>query len=599
MTTPGPRRRRTPRPAYPDARRRALRAYALVYSSLAFRHVKGLPPVDKDIEDAVRVLFAPRQRNSTHQKNSKKAPDDFPFGVPERSTKTRGYSASRDVLWVHPERFFQRRGSSAQLADVDINRLFEDDRFLWPRLRLFVGCKRWSTWKASPLPVNKRGEVSEEVRDAYWRIVPPHGRARVDYRGVLLVGHDPNRLRGVYVIGVRRQEWLVDAAPEERLTWLLQPPDLVEPFLPEVNPDEPLLWLSPPPSVAEFRERAGAFRNVSRALLRWHATLIADPWYWRHWVPDQIPWDHVEELFFRARRYTACFLSYADTIAEVAAELRLGLHQARTYGTGFLHRQLLVISPLSLAETEQAIGQVLAKEPDLCAGLRFMVVDGRTIEALARRYPWVWELELAGMKQQPPGRPRSVPDLFDYRVWLLKEEGHTTQALAALQALFAVPGLSMSPGTLSYLLDVLFDLEADAPWALMRDLARALRHQWAYAGHVNPDTIEDDQERSKILLQWDWLTRILPYRLREKIRADAWATLPDVRTPEWHGLVRLLRGWRVLGAKTVAAEFADGIHTKLCELGVSTEVVDAARSASGTHQRGLPSPDGRLEQPHT
>lgn len=548
-------------------RRRALRAYALVYSVLAL--AEDVLPADEAMKRAVRVLLTPEQRDVEDRTPPL---DDFPFGEPERSRASCGYSALRDVLWVRPHQFFRddesRMHGSSMAAVV---RLLERDRYLWPRLRRFFGSPRWKDWQTDDVRVYAKSSSDLSARDqaAYRAIAHAHGQARVPYRGALLVGHDADKLPGVYVLGVRHQEWLVQASSEERLWWLLQPPDFVAPLLGDVGRVDLSSCLRQSPSVRAFVGRERAFRSMGRALLSWHDNPVPDPWYWRRRKPDVALLPYVETSCFGTGTHFACFLPYTDDPARVVGDLHTALVEAQQDGVLTHRTTVVVVCALSLRATECAVAEVAAGYPDLCRDVRFQVVDGPTIEALGRRYPWIWELEFAAINQEPTPLC-SPPSLYDEtQVRTLAARGHKADALAALRSVLALPRLE-APSVDVYAMvhDLVHLLKPDACWELPREAARALKAEWFRTRRArDPQNVEQTELSPGALTTSELL---------KTAKSDGWAPPPRQGSVQWWGFVRLLRLWRSAGAESVASAFANSVRATLRDRGLSPSVVDAA-----------------------
>lgn len=552
-------------------RRRALRAYALVYSALTL--AEDVLPADEAMKRAVRVLLSPEQRDAEDRTPPL---DDFPFGEPETSRAFRGYSALRDVLWVRPHQFF--RGDESRMhgsSMAAVVRLLEDDRYLWPRLRRFFGSPRWKDWQTTDVRVYAKpsGGLSSEDQAAYRVIAHAHGQARVPYRGALLVGHDADQLPGVFVLGVRRQEWLVQASPEERLWWLLQPPDFVTPLLQDVGSVDRWFWPHSVPSVGRFVERERAFRSMGRALLSWHENPVPDPWYWRRRKPDLALLPYVETFRFGADAHLACFLPYTDDPARVVGDLRTALVAAQQDGVLTHPTTVFVVCALSLRATERAVAGVAVSDPGLCRSLRFRVVDGPTIEALGRRYPWVWELEFAAINQEPTPLC-SPPSLYEEtQVRTLAARGTKAAALAALRSVLALPRLEAPSVDVYAMVHDLIALLGDAsPWDLPHEAARALKAEWNRTRRArDPQNVEQTELSPGSLTTSELLTAA---------KSDGWAKAPGQGSVPWLGLVRLLRLWRSAGCESVASEFANRVRATLRDRVLSTDVVDTAWNES-------------------
>ncbi len=548
-------------------RRRALRAYALVYSVLAL--AEDVLPADEAMKRAVRVLLTPEQRDVEDRTPPL---DDFPFGEPERSRASCGYSALRDVLWVRPHQFFRddesRMYGSSMAAVV---RLLERDRYLWPRLRRFFGSPRWKDWQTGDVRVYAKSSSDLSARDqaAYRAIAHAHGQARVPYRGALLVGHDADKLPGVYVLGVRHQEWLVQASSEERLWWLLQPPDFVAPLLGDVGRVDLSFCLRQSPSVRAFVGRERAFRSMGRALLSWHENPVPDPWYWRRRQPDRALLPCVEEFRFGPEVHLACFLPYTEDPARVVGDLRTALVAAQQDGVLPHRTTVVVVCSLSLRAAECAIAEVAAGDPGLCGNVRFLVVDGPMIEALGRRYPWVWELAFAAINQEPAPLC-SPPSLYEEtQVRTLAARAHKAAALAALRSVLALPRLEAPSADIYAMVhDLVHLLGPDACWDIPREAARALKGEWRRARRARGPHDAEHSELSPGSLTTS--------ALLTAAQSDGWAMVPQQGSVQWWGFVRLLRLWRSAGADSVASAFANRVRAMLRDGAFSTDVVDTA-----------------------
>ena len=548
--------------------RDALLAYAILYLSRAFE--AGGWDASETFAVLCRVLtrlpFAP--------------------GEPGATTATNGYSDAADVLWVRQYQALSSSGDQEMdVAFETLHLLFYKGRTLDRKLRRFLGSEDLKRWRQIPVRINPLpGSLAtledDSDRQALTSILQGVPGGLVPFQGHLLVGHYGERERGVFRIGVRTREWLAEATYEERWPWLASSPDLVTPLLQAVGSIDRWYWPHSVPRVGRFVERERAFRSMGRALLSWHENPVPNPWYWRRRKPDVALLPYVEEFRFGADAHLACFLPYTDDSARVVGDLRTALVAAEQDGVLTHRTTVLVVCALPLRATECAIAEVAAGDPGLCRNVRFLVVDGPTIEALGRRYPWIWELECAAINQEPTP-PCSPPSLYEEtQVRTLAARGHKSEALAALRSALALPRLEApSVDIFTMVHDLVQLLTPDACWDLPREAARALKAEWNRTRRAR-----DLQNFEQTELSPGSLTT---NELLKAAKSDGWAKAPGQGSAQWWGFVRLLRLWRSTGAESVALEFANGVRATLQRHGVSANVVNAA-----WNEAGPPSPKG-------
>jgi hypothetical protein len=534
---------------------------------------EGGLPIDDGMAKAVRALFCPEYSGATEDVDPL---GNFQFGEPEESKGYCGYSVSRDVLWVRTHRFFGEDESRPQSSGMEaVQRLLEVDRYLWPRLQRFVGSHRWLEWQQKPVRA-RQPELSADDEEVFKAIAHDHGPTRIGYRGALLIGHDAKRMPGVYVIGARWQTWLANESQEERLKWLLWPADLVAPMLGDLDVDDLSFCLPGLPVVELFAGEPLALRSMGRALLTWHANEAPDPWYWRRRRHESEKETRIEVIRLGKERTAACFLPYVKDHSEATVHVRGALADERCRGTAPDDGVLLLVSGLPLEKIERAIGAVMSAELGLVGGLRFKVVDRHAIEALARRYPWVWDLELAAINEgQALSYAASPPCVWHAEA--LMSNGRDAEALAGLRSLIAFPWAQTDRAVTVQIVLALVEAGRDRPWTMVGDVVRALRPEFrrAWYGELN---------RGIVSVKW-WVT-VLPSRILEVVPGIAWAPAPAIRSREWHGFVRLLRCWRTMNADNAAAKLANGVREKLLEQRANTAALDAAWAESQPPELG-------------
>jgi hypothetical protein len=372
-------------PADGAARRRALRAYVLVYAALADQ--EGARPAGGTMA-ALHVLLGATPVGTTSAR--KKAKDPFPFGEPETSSEETGYSLTRDVLWVRPHHVFRDDESQKNRTGLDTAaQLLYSDRNLWPRLRAFVTTERWRSWQERPM---RTVELRAADRDAYVAIAHEHGPARVPYRGVLLVGHDPKRYPGLFVLGVRRQEWLVGAMRGERLWWLLQRPDLVRELGVGVGPDLGHL-LDEVPSFRGFAGRPSAFGVAVARLLGSYDEALPGFLVGRRYAEATSTW--LPTVRVGRRTFPAAILTSVhenQRTARVQLEGALAAFQEHRGPERGTPQEFLVVAAGNRASVERALQAVLVERPVLGENTRFLLAHDDILFGIARRHPWLWLL---------------------------------------------------------------------------------------------------------------------------------------------------------------------------------------------------------------
>ena len=254
------------------------------------------------------------------------------------------------------------------------------------------------------------------------------------------------------------------------------------------------------------------------------------------------------------------------TIAHAAAHLRTAL--AMTHPERSLERRttLVVGAWLQARDLARVIYEVVGEDREREERERFLVVDRAGIEALARRYPWVWRLELAAIAAA--ARPlRRLPVGYVEVAASLENKGHAREALAALRLAVAMQRAETPRGEVDRILDRLAQVESNMPWSLLTDVARAIRPLWRWS------TRSRDEE-SPALWRW-WLSDLAREILRVVVE-NAWAETLSGSVEESLGLRRLLRMWRSSGAESVASDFADSLRKRLQRHGASPAIVDRA-----------------------
>lgn len=550
--------------------RDALLAYAIVYVSQAFE--AGGWDASGTLAALCRVLtrlaFAP--------------------GEPGATPATNGCSDTADVLWVRQYEALSSSGDQEMDVTFEtLHLLFYKGRTLDRKLRRFLGSEDLKRWRQIPVRVNPLpGSLAtlqdDNDRQALTSILQGVPGGLVPFQGHLLVGHYGERERGVFRIGVRNREWLAKATYEERWPWLASSPDLVAPLLQDLGSVDRWYWPHSVPRVGRFVERKRAFGSMGRALLSWHDNPVPNPWYWRRRKPDVALLPYVKTFRFGTGTHPACFLPYTDEPARAVGDLHTALVEAQQDGVLTHRTTVVVVCALSLRATESAIAEVAAGDPDLCRDVRFQVVDGPTIEALGRRYPWIWELEFAAIKQEPTPLC-SPPSLYEEtQVRTLAARGHKVDALAALRSVLALPRLeALSVDVYAMVHDLVRLLTPDACWDIPREAARALKAEWYRTRRARgPQDVEQTELSPGSLTTSELL---------KAAKSNGWSKVPEQGSTAWWGLVRLLRLWRSAGAEGVALEFANGVRATLQRHGVSANVVNAA-----WNEARPPSPKGPL-----
>lgn len=161
-----------------------LRSYAFVYSALALTASSAPGTLD-----ALAAIL-----------RSRCPPDEHP----RFSRNAVGYSRTRDALWVRPHQLFatRRSATTSLLNDVDVEtaaQIFYEDRTLVPALRILNA----QLVSHPPGSLDARSVLKPEEMGWFRAIAGAHAGTTLEYRGPLLVGHDPAQLRGVFWLGVR------------------------------------------------------------------------------------------------------------------------------------------------------------------------------------------------------------------------------------------------------------------------------------------------------------------------------------------------------------------------------------------------------------
>jgi hypothetical protein len=526
----------------------ALRAYALVYCSLALTADEGLR------ESAGRVMRTVLTGLS------------FPRGAPSIARVHNGYCEQEDCLWLRPYKvLFGGRTPRALASGVkDQHLTFYKKRPLEKGLMAFLISPALERWPDNPVSVRSLPDLDQK---ALTSILGDRTPDTVPFCGYLLVGYDKDKSPGVVRLGVRRSRWLASTNLfEERFLWLQFPPDIVTPMLPNVGGQDLSMCLPGPPVVQRFVGEPLALRYVARALLSWHETQGPDPWQWRrHRFADRTE-THVEVIRLGSKKVAACFLPYVSGGAEAVSHISRALANWPRERDPVDRGALILASALPLEVLEQAIGTVMGSEPGLVDGLRFLIVDGWTIESLAKRYPWVWDLELEVI-HEGAYMSYAVPFSCVRRLDRLSASGERAAALAAARSLIVFPWAATEEQAIVGLVLNLINNGCDQPWGTAGDIARALRPELRRAW-------KDEQHRFLISERW-WATAIA-HHILEAVPPAAWVPAPSVGSREWHGFVRLLRCWRSVTAENAATDLANGVHERLVEHGAATDTLDAA-----------------------
>ncbi len=605
-----------------------LRAYVLVYCTLAFKlRAKGAcsrPGSQQGVQPG------PSDRLTLDAMHNLLTSLEFLPGEPGDGTATNGYSPSCDVLWVFLHREVNAPETKFRTRLGTPEQMLAKGKPVDNKLRSFLGSLRLLRWRRSPRPVAslpKRTQVG--LRMILGEVMPE----ALAFRGHALIGHGKEvKPRGLYLIGVRSHDWLVGASQAERLAWLRLRPDLVRPFaLPPLGKPEDLSLLlrkHDRPSVAALGGALGGLRPMARTLLAYHEERNGNPWRWRKRQVED--WDEevtIEEIRFGGSVFPVCFLGQVHDVTTIGEKLRLALlhyHSARPAGD----RVTLVVAT-GLGPDEMArILCVTATpegrhEPD--SG-RFLVVDRTMIEALARRYPWVWLLELFAVRAGAAWLPfRDVPHEYFVLAMNLRQRGHPDAEREALQYVLSVPRLRLSVDEFVIALDDLPRVEALDPWRLLRDLMRVQRRLWRSLVRATPDEVLDDLMRSERGLwqplirerralrtalglddmdevvedifrllglwnpfmsgndvtpgdwvRWAWWIPGLLRLILDAVPSSAWVSNSPPNRPSQRALSRLLTIWRAYGDEEGARWFADAIRTALTAAGASTTAVDRA-----------------------
>ena len=537
--------------------RDALLAYAIVYLSVAYK--VGGWQAKATLGKLCKILTMLR----------------FEPGEPGATTASNGYSTTTDVLWLRP---YEALYASADLeGDPDYGKLhleLNPNRSLDKKLRRFLRRDQLRDWKTTALalgslPENLAAVTSDQVKLAVAAALQAGAQGPMPFQGYLVVGHHAEREPSVFRIGVRSREWLAKATYEERWPWLASSPDLVAPLLQDVGSVDRWYWPCSVPRVGRFVERERAFGSMGRALLSWHDNPVPNPWYWRRRKPDVALLPYVEEFRFGTGAQLACFLPYTDDPARVIGDLHTALVAAQQDGVLTHRTTVVVVCSLSLRAAECAIAEVAAGDPGLCGNVRFLVVDGPTIEALGRRYPWIWELAFAAINQEPTPLC-SPPSLYEEtQVRTLAARGHKAAALAALRSVLALPRLEAPSADIYAMVhDLVHLLGPDACWDIPREAARALKGEWRRARRARGPHDAEHSELSPGSLTTS--------ALLTAAQSDGWAKVPQQGSVQWWGFVRLLRLWRSAGADSVASAFANRVRAMLRDGAFSTDVVDTA-----------------------
>lgn len=564
----------------------ALRAYVLVYCSLA---LTACPRPAVTTMAGVRALL------------TKSA---FAPGEPGDKEAMDGYSASHDALWLRYNVDLDSKGSEKDTGPDTPDLVFYPGKSVERKLCAFLNQEPLERWLSRALNVDTLPALD---RAALTAILGARAPRAVEFRGHVLVGHDRQRLPGVFVIGVRWRPSLVGATQEERLPWLLGPTDFVDALLPSDSTSSLADERPQHPVLHAFRGEPWTVRMMSRALLAWHDHPTPNPWYWRHRRQEcrgrlrgvirggaeghigasqsstTGPMVGLEAFRFGASGYEACFLPYTADTDQTVRYLRGALGDGWCDGRSGERATIVIVASLSAREMDRVIGRLAAQLPGLERRVRFLVVDSETIAALAHRYSWVWSLEEAAMSEDPARLWEATLICLDTAADL-EADGRPAAALACLRSLLSFPRARIRLEDMEWAGNALVRFGPGAPWSLIRDVARLLRPLWRDVRGMPAEAALGQRDA--------WWVRKWPCAVLASATSDAWAIVPAVHSTEWLGLLRLLRAWRYVGAEDVALDFANNVRAKLREAGASTSAVDLAwdesrpqrpESRSGTH----------------
>lgn len=211
---------------------RALRAYAFVYTAVAFDLERWWPHGSPSPGS---------RRHQTREAALTLWELPYPPGEPkQQSSAPTGYSRRHDALWLRPHRLLKPRDANlrrllSQNELPDVQQLFYEGRTLVSKLRgmtlplsdSLVSMPGPAAPHLFPSGIPVRDVLSADQLSRYRRIAGLHSALTLKHRGVLLVGHDPRSDPGIFWVGVRCLPELARHPEQVQARWLREHPDYV------------------------------------------------------------------------------------------------------------------------------------------------------------------------------------------------------------------------------------------------------------------------------------------------------------------------------------------------------------------------------------